>query len=191
MYVWMRNTHLAIGLAAFLTAVIFFVSSVAFSYRDELVPEPEVHTRSVSIPAAQAPHPRGLAETLIRDHGLRGTFRGPDHNDEERFEIQIARLGVSYRVDYDRATGRAEIRETRVPAVRTAMSIHVLNGWRKPNLLENLWAVLTGATALGMTLLGISGIYLWFKTYAERRAGAVIFAAGLLWGVGSLVWIRL
>ena len=191
MYRWMRNAHLALGLSAFVMAALFFVSSLGFSYREELASEPDVRTRSVAVPADQAPDPRGLALTLIRDHGLRGGFQGAPRNDEERFDIRIGRPGTRYDVSYDRATGRADIVETRQGFLRTTMVLHHLHGLNHADVASIVWAVLGFLTALGMTLLGVSGVYLWFQTYSERRLGAAILTVGLLWGLGSLLWMRL
>jgi hypothetical protein len=54
----------------------------------------------------------------------------------------------------------------------------------------NLYGWLVGLVSFGLLLLGATGLYLWFVRKRERKLGIVMLAISLLWGLGTMVAMR-
>ena len=104
MYRWMRNTHLALGVAFFLMAVLFVFSSVVIIYRPAF-PRDREETQA-AIKLRQNATARDAALELMRDHGIRGDLMNVTAGDSTTFDIN--RPGTHVKVEYFPATGEAK-----------------------------------------------------------------------------------
>ena len=62
---------------------------------------------------------------------------------------------------------------------QTLKQLHTNHGFWHDFLPSNVWAGLSLLGSIGLILLGLSGIYLWFGFHQERVIGGVLLGTGL------------
>jgi len=186
----MRNAHLATGILCAAMAAIFAVSSLVIIYRPWLPAGKSESELSVAVPPDRAATPRALALVLMREHGLRGELRqvGAEGG---AMSFRIVRPGTEARVQYDPGSGVATISTTRRGTLETLVQIHTNHGLWHEFLPSQAWGALSLLASIGLLLLGVSGLYLWFSFHEERVIGAVLLGAGLVYGLVTLALTRL
>jgi hypothetical protein len=108
----------------------------------------------------------------------------------EGYKFAIARPGTNYQVEYTRATREAEIKVSTAGFMGMLNRIHHLAGLGHDFELINAWGVCVGLVSAVLILLGLTGIYLWFKIHSERVIGVALRAINLGVCVTLLVLIR-
>jgi hypothetical protein len=83
---------------------------------------------------------------------------------------------------------KLQINTTRLMSVRNR--IHHLGGTWHEYAPLNAWGVMIGLVSAGLILVGITGIYLWFKMHGERAIGIALLVANLGVCATPLVLIR-
>ena len=73
----------------------------------------------------------------------------------------------------------------------TLNRIHHVNGLWHEDGLNNVWAVMVLIVSVLLLGLGVTGLWLWFRIHEERVIGGVIFAAGLVVGLGLVIAMRM
>jgi hypothetical protein len=186
----MRNAHLATGILCAAMAAVFAVSSLVIIYRRWLPTEMSESELNVAVSPDRATTPRALALVLMREHGLRGELRQIEAKGEA-MSFRIVRPGTEARVQYDPASGLAAIRTSRSGALQMLVQLHTNHGLWHEFLPSQAWAALSLLASIGLLLLGVSGLYLWFSFHEERVIGTVLLAAGLVYGLVTLTLTRL
>lgn len=190
MYRVMRNVHLGLGLLFVLMALVFAVSSVVIIYRRWLPATPERSELTIQLSPAAATSPRAAALELMRGHGLQGDLRQiQERGDTVTF--QIARPGEAAAVTYTRANGTAVVQLTRQNALETTVQLHTNHGFWHDYLPANLWAAISFLSSVGLLLLGLTGIYLWFVLYRQRWLGGILLGFSVIFACVTLVLTRL
>lgn len=185
----MRNVHLALGLLFVLIALVFAVSSLVIIYRPWLAPAAQPSELTIALSAAAAASPRATALELMKEHGFRGDLRQIQQRNGT-FTFQIVRPGEAAAVTYTPSSGTAVVKVTRQGALETMVQLHTNHGFWHDYLPSNLWAALGFLGSVGLLLLGLTGIYLWFARYRDW-IGAVLLGFGVLVGAVTLVLTRL
>lgn len=190
MYRWLRNLHLFAGLFSAAMVLQYGVSTIFMSHRTWFgEPKPETSEASYTVAAQSAPSLRALARYLMDTHGLRGELR-QGRETEKGYTLRLALAGVQHDIDYDRASGQAKVKTIRRDARQTLVAIHHQGGVQFDHWITNAWGVLIALVSVGLILLSLSGIYLWFKLKKERVAGIVILLASLAYTVSLMVVLR-
>lgn len=189
MYRLMRNTHLAIGLAFLLMALLFALSSLVFIYRPFLPQSRHDATQLVRLEHAQAASARALALELMSRYGLRGDLRQIEETSAS-VRLRIVRPGTEATVVYDRTSGQARIQTRRYGLLETLVQLHVNHGFHHSYMPANFWALLSLLASIGLLLLGATGLYLWFAQQQERLVGGILASLGLIYGVATLALAR-
>jgi len=187
----MRNIHLGLGLGFGLGALMFAVSSLAFIY-GYLLPEDsaEESARTVLIPAERASSGRALALELMRDHGLKGDLRAVEESAGE-IRFRIVRPGSNADIVYSADSGEARIQTRRLGFTQMLRQIHTVHGFWHDHLPSNVWAGLSVLGSIGLILLGLTGIYLWFGMHKERVVGGVLLGVGMVYAIAALALTRM
>ena len=188
MYRFFRNTHLFLGIAAFLFLLMYGLSSVQMAHQSWFSMKPTVTETRVAIPSGVADDPRAIAQELARQ-GMRGELRDVKKTDGG-YKLQMNRPGTTYEVDYWKASREARVRVSTAGFMGLLNRIHHVGGVRHGYWLINAWGVCVGLVSATLIVLGASGIYLWFKTHGERLVGAILLAINLGVCVTLLVLIR-
>ncbi|MCB9384977.1 MAG: PepSY-associated TM helix domain-containing protein [Bryobacterales bacterium] len=190
MYRLVRNIHLVLGLFCALFLLMYAVSAVQMSHNAWFDMKPAVREARLPVDPAQATSPRALAAELMREHGLRGEIQSA-REEEGVYQVRIFRPGTTVEARYTPGAGEAEVKTSRATFMGLLNRMHHHNGVYHESLLRKAWGWLVGLISLAILLLGASGVYLWFKTYNERRIGGAIFSLGLFVGLGLLLATRM
>jgi hypothetical protein len=184
----MRNTHLALGIGFFFVALLFALSSVVIIYRPWFSGGPERSSQTLRLaPGMEA---RAAALELMRSHGVKGDLRDVKEAEPETC-FSIWRPGTHVEVRYRRDSGEATLDERRYSVSETLVQLHVNHGFWHDFLPANLWSLLSLMVSVGLLLLGVSGIYLWYKHPQERRLGNILLALGFAIPILALTVVRL
>lgn len=102
--------------------------------------------------------------------------------------LRRERLGTVHSVTYFRDRGEAlvETRDSGLLGVLNRLH-HTAGFWHESPALK-AWGVLVAITSAALILLAATGIYLWARLRNERRVGAFLLAAGLMYSL-TLVWL--
>jgi len=188
MYKLLRNLHLLAGLfaALFLGAYALGAAQMAYPlYR----PAPAVTATDLTLPENINPTPRAVARWLWDTRGLAGELRDVEH-DGTGFSLTIAKIGTLHEVRFDPARRMAHIETRAHNPIGMLNRIHHIGGVSHGYWAINAWGWLLASASVLLLVLASSGVVMWFTRHRERRAGAVVLAAGLLWGLTLLVLMR-
>ena len=188
MYRLLRNTHLFLGLAAFLFVLMYGLSAVQMAHETWFSMKPVVTEMRVSVAPDTSDDPRAVARQL-RNAGVRGEL-GDVAQTAAGYKFAVARPGTNYQVEYTRATREAKVKVSTAGFMGMLNRIHHLAGLGHDFGLINAWGVCVGLVSAALILLGATGIYLWFKIHSERVIGVVLLAINLGICVTLLVLIR-
>jgi hypothetical protein len=189
MYRWLRNTHLVAGLLVLPFLLMYALSAVQMSHGGWFSLKPTVTQRTVAVASSPINDGRALARILMDQEHLRGELRQVKATDAG-FHLQIEHPGTVYRVDYSRQTHQAVIRTSVAPFMGMLNRIHHLAGLHNASLVLDVWGGWVVAVSLCLFLLGLTGIYMWFKLYKERVVGSILLAVSLAYSLALILLIR-
>ena len=106
------------------------------------------------------------------------------------WKFEIARPGAAYEVEYSAATHQARILVHISGFMAILNRIHHIAGTWHDFGPTNVWGVFVALVSVALILLGVTGIYLWFKIHSERVVGIALLAVNLGVCVTLLVLIR-
>ena len=190
MFRLMRNIHLGLGLIFVLMALIFAVSSLVIIYRPWLGTSPRVSESTVQLSLEAAASARAAARELMADRALKGDLRQIQENGDA-VSFRIVRPGEVVEVKYGRSNREAKINVRRHGALETLVQLHTNHGMWHEYAPSNIWAAMSVLASVGLLLLGVTGIYLWFAHHSERLIGIILLGFGLSYGLITLILTRL
>jgi hypothetical protein len=190
MYRWLRNIHLVTGLFSVLFLLTYGLSSVQMAHKSWFSLQPRVTEVRIALGTKVRNSPRALARALVESGELYG---GLDEVKEtmDGYELRISRPGTEYEVSYSRATGQAKIRMSRANFMGLLNALHHVAGFSRGDALVKTWAAFVGLVSAGLIVLAVTGIYLWFKVYKERRVGVVLLGVSLCYSLVLAIYLRL
>ncbi len=188
MYRLLRDTHLVCGLFAVLFVLMYGISSVQMAHNDWFNLKPTV-TESRYTLATNAEGARAVARELMDRHGLAGEL-AQVKDMPAGFTFRIVRPGTVHEVSYTRASGEAAVKTNKANFAGLMNRIHHINGMWHEDSLVNVWAAALALVAAVLIVLGITGIYMWFKVHSERVTGTVVLGASLAFSLTVIVLLR-
>ena len=189
MYRWFRNTHLVAGLLALPFLLMYGLSAVQMSHGGWFSLKPTVTETTVTVAASPINDGRALARVLMDQNNLHGEIRQVTATDSG-FHLQIEHPGTVYGVDYSRQTHQAVIRTSVAPFMGMLNRIHHLAGFHNARFVLDVWGGWVVAVSLCLFLLGLTGIYMWFRLYKERVIGTLLLAVSLGYSLTLILLIR-
>jgi hypothetical protein len=184
MYKKVREVHLHTALLCLPFLLMFAVSGLQMAHRHWFPTRTQVTSTSVQLPPG-LPGAREAARLLA----LRGelsaiaTSRGAT-------SFRIARPGTTYQVEYTSSTGVAVVKTTNSGLTGTLNRLHQLQGTWHDFTLLNIWSVVLGFASVGILLIGVTGLYMWFRNRRDRWIGLVLLVAGSGFAASLIVWMR-
>jgi len=175
MYQKLRSIHLATALFSLIFLLAYEFSAVEFAHR-----------KWFSHPNHSTTETRQMTPGITDARILAREWRGELSEIENspgvlKFRVMTL-LGSTHEVSYSIATGATTI-VTNTVGLGTQMAfVHVAHG---------IWAVIAGVVSIALLIMGISGIYLWFKNHKERWIGTALLLAGAVFSIGLIVSMRL
>lgn len=190
--VWIRKLHNYLGLYFLLFLWLFSISGLVLNHphwtaagfwkaRDEATLVQTVR-RPVSTGDIAA------ASELMTQLGIVGeiadTKRSPDG---ERFEFQVVRPGLVFRVVAQLDSGQAHVTRIHLNAWGVADALHKFTGVKMDDpqrtrdwALTRIWSLAMDALSVGLLILVASGSLLWWRLPQKRGAGMVALSLGLV-----------
>ena len=188
MYRWFRNTHLVAGLLAVPLVLMYGITAVQFTYGWFSL-KPTVTETTVTVGSSPINDGRELARMLMDQAGLRGELEQVKPTDSG-FYLHIEHPGTVYRVDYSRQTHQAVVHTTVAPFMGMMNRIHHMAGLRNSSFILNMWGGWVAVVSICLFVLGLTGIYMWFRMYKERLIGSILLALSLGYSLTLFLLIR-
>ena len=189
MYRWFRNTHLVAGLLAVPFLLMYGLSAVQMSHGGWFSLKPTVTEITVAVASSSVNDGRALARTLMDQNQVRGEIRQVKATDSG-FHVQIEHPGTVYRVAFSTQTHQAVIRTSVAPFMGMLNRIHHLAGFHSAAFVMDVWGGWVVAVSLCLFVLGLTGIYMWFRLKKERLIGTVLLAVSLGYSLTLILLIR-
>lgn len=188
MYRLLRDTHLACGLFVVLFVLMYGISSVQMAHNEWFNLKPEV-TESRYTLAPNAAGARAVARELMERHGLAGELV-QIKDTPSGFAFRIVRPGMVHEAAYTAASGETAVKSNKANFAGLMNRIHHIGGLWHEDSLVNAWAFALALVAGVLIVLGITGIYMWFKIHTERMIGTVLLGASLAFSITVIVLMR-
>jgi len=188
MYLWLRNTHLWLGLVSVLFLAVYGISSVQMAHNTWFSSRPAVSEGTVFL-EPRIESARVAARELMDRYRLRGELAAVRPG-SDRLAFRIVRPGTVCEVEYAVASGEARIRTSRASFLGMLNRIHHLGGLWHDYALLNVWGVAVGLVSAALIALGATGIYLWFKIHSERVIGTTLLVLSLGYSLTLIVLLR-
>jgi len=133
--------------------------------------------------------PRDAAQALRTGLGLQGDL-AQIRQQNGLTQFRLVKPGIVHEVRYETASGAAQLKTNRWGWAGMMNRLHTAAGLWHEDGWVNLYGWLVGLVSFGLLLLGATGLYLWFVRKRERKLGIVMLAISLLWGLGTMVAMR-
>lgn len=185
-----RQVHLWAGAWGALAALLFGFTGLVMNHRfgDGAWPQGEARelgrvTLQVPVEAREAPH--ALKAWLQSEHGLvpqtfkkgkpeKATFGGREVTQPAKWNLGGGSAGRSWSMEYVPGNATAEVKQSRHSLLAALTRLHKgYNG-------GGLWTWLVDSFAIGMILLGISGIWMWARGRTPRQMLMSVMALSTL-----------
>ena len=189
---WNRKLHYYLGLYLLFFVWLFAVSGLILNHprwatgqfwneRRETITERGIRAPTVTSDA-------GMAADLMRQLAIVGEVSDLRRDPAgARFDFQVVKPGQVFRIAADFSTGRAAVTEIDLNAWGAMDALHKFTGVRmdRPNeerdwVLTRLWSLAMDAVAIGLAVLIVSGLYLWFRIRQKRIGGLIALTLGLV-----------
>ena len=147
MYKLLRNTHLFLGLFAFLFVMMYGVSSVQMAHNTWFSAKPLVNESSEKIaPMLDA---RMAAHLLMEKYGWRGEL-GQVTTRREDLVFRVVRPGMVYEVTYAPVSGETKIKTNVANWMGMLNRVHHIGGFWHEYSLINLWSVFVALVSISL-----------------------------------------
>ncbi len=198
-----RRLHYFLGLYFLFFIWLFALTGLLLNHGDwkfaEFYPNRKISHYERSI---QSPTPGNAverAQDLMRQLAIAGEIDSvTTQPDDTRFEFRANRPGLQFEIKADLKAGRAQVQRTDLNAWGALRTLHTFTGVRRGDprsqrdwMLTQVWALSMDAVALGVIVMTLSGVVLWWGLPAKRRFGTLALAAGLFVCGWFVVGLRL
>ncbi|MEO7650631.1 MAG: PepSY-associated TM helix domain-containing protein [Bryobacteraceae bacterium] len=188
MYKFLRNTHLLLGVFSCAFLLMYGVSSVQMAHNKWFNTKPTVTEAKWTLAVGVA-DARVVARELMDHHGLRGELIQIRKNGGKT-TFRLIRPGAQNEVAYDPVSGETAVRTSTTNFMGMMNRIHHVGGVWHDYVLINLWGVMVAVISVALVILGVTGIYLWFKIHTERVIGLLLLGLSLGYSLTLMVLIR-
>ena len=179
-YRFVRQLHLWIGAWGALAAVAYGFTGLLLNHRSgehawpqgESVESPRV---ALQVPANARVDAESLSLWLRRTQDLDATSirkGGPGGQASSKWTCGGGTARDSWSVEYELGTDTAQLKRSRQDTLAAVMRLHkaVGGGWA--------WRLLADSFAIGMFMLGISGLWMWARGRTARQMAFSVVGAG-------------
>ncbi|TWI09495.1 PepSY-associated TM helix domain-containing protein [Aerolutibacter ruishenii] len=189
-YRWVRQLHLWIGAWGALAAVIYGLTGLVMNHRfgDDAWPQGETLESGrvvLVVPAGARDTPEALAAWLGSAHGLQpqvirkgkpeaARLGGNEVRQPAKWNLSGGTASKSWSLEYMPGNATAEVKQSRHALLAGLNRLHkgVGGGWA--------WIALADSFAIGMLLLGLSGIWMWARGRSARQMAASVMGLSVL-----------
>ncbi len=171
----LRKLHLWTSLFLLPFLLAFAISAVEFAHRKWVA-----HPNHSMVEHRKLPPGITDARILAREwRGELGSIETPPG--VLKFRV-ITPLGTGYDLEYSIPTGETTIKTTTISFLTKLAWLHISRG---------PWAYVTPVFSAGLLMLGLTGLYLWFKNRKERWIGVALLVVGAGIPIALIISMRL
>lgn len=185
-----RQVHLWVGAWGALAAILFGITGLVMNNRfgDGAWPQgdsKETGRLHLQVPAQARQSPDALKAWLLREHGLSpqtfkkgkpgtATLGAREVAQPPRWNLSGGRAGESWSMEYVPGNATAEVKQSRHSLLAALTRLHKgYNG-------GGLWSWLVDSFAVGMLLLGLSGLWMWARGRSPKDLVLSVFGLSAL-----------
>lgn len=189
---WNRRLHFYLGLYFLFFVWLFALTGLLLNHGSwkfaEFWPNRKVSTNERPIQPPSGGNTLAGAKHLMDQLGITGEIQWLNTRpDPARFEFRVSRPGSNFEIQADLNTARAKIQHTDLNAWGIMHNLHTFTGVRLGDaqnqrdwILTTVWALSMDAVAVGLGVLVLSGLVMWYSLAAKRAGGLLAIAAGIL-----------
>lgn len=189
---WNRRIHYYLGLYLLLFLWLFAFTGLLLNHSRWTFAEFWSNRQQASFEVPlQLPPPGGdltQAQDIMRQAGVHGEIDWTrSRTDTSRLDFRVSRPGQIYEIKADLQRGRATIQSINLNAWGVARILHTFTGVslsdptnRRDWSMTTLWVLCMDAVALGLIVMVLSSIYMWWIQKQKRRLGLCAFSLGTL-----------
>jgi hypothetical protein len=188
-YRWMRQLHLWIGAWGALAAVLYGFTGLVMNHRfgENAWPQGKAEEAGrvvLEVPAQARTSPDALSEWLRTARGLDTQVVRKGRGGESRLAGRPVRepaawtlsggaLDDSWSLEYVPGNATAEVKQSRHGMMSIVMRLHKAVGGGQG------WILLADSFAIGMLLLGLSGLWMWARGRTPKQMVASVLGASV------------
>lgn len=173
-YRWIRQLHLWIGAWGALAAILYGFTGLVMNHRFGDGAWPQGDSRdagrvALAIPAEARATPEQLSLWLRDHHRLdaqvirKGGPGGGDGKPAPKWTLSGGTAGTSWALEYAPGSDHATLKRSEHSLLAAANRLHKAVGG------GTFWILLADSFAIGMLLLGLSGIWMWARGRSIRQ----------------------
>lgn len=189
-YRWVRQVHLWIGAWGALATIIYGFTGLVMNHRfgDGAWPQgdsQEAGRTTLQVPAQVRATPEELSLWLRQTQGLDaqvirkgppggGSRAGQDAKPAPKWSLSGGTASNSWSLEYTPGQDKAELKRSSHTSLAALNRLHkgVGGGW--------VWLLLADSFAIGMLLLGLSGIWMWIRGRTPKQMVASVMGLSVL-----------
>ena len=203
---WNRKAHYYLGLYLLFFLWLFSLSGLLLNHWSwafaQFYPNRKISRIEGPVQFSSSGSDFDKARAVKRQFGIEGEIGwSATRSDAARLEFNVTRPGRVYQVQTDLKANRAAVTLNEYNAWGVLRGMHTFVGVSPDDprnqrdwILTTIWAISMDAVAVGVMVLVLSGIYLWWNRREMRTAGLLalvagtavcgLFVAGLRWIYG-------
>ena len=202
---WNRRLHYFLGLYFLFFIWLFALTGLLLNHGDWTFTEFWSNRRVTRSEQPVRRPPAADAETeakdLLRQLGITGEIQWQAAAMEPtRLEFRASRPGLQFDIAANFKTGLAKVQRTELNGWGTARALHTFSGLRLGDaknqrdwVLTTFWVYAMDALSVGLVVMVLSGVVLWWVRRERRASGLIALAGGVLicgWLVFGLRWLQ-
>ncbi len=189
---WNRRIHFYLGLYLLLFLWLFAFTGLLLNHPSWTFAEfwPNRQQSSIEVPIQQPPQGGDLvqAQDILRQAGVRGEIEWTrSRSQASQLDFRASRPGHIYEIKADLQKGQATIHRIDLNAWGVLHILHTFTGVRLTDSknqrdwsMTTLWVLCMDAVAIGLILMVLSSIYMWWNLHQKRLLGLLALGTGLL-----------
>ena len=190
--VWNRKLHYYLGLYFLFFLWLFAFTGLLINHSSwafaEFWPKRQVSSYERAVQAPPPGNDLAQARDLMRQVDIVGEIQwGAPRKDSSHLDFQVARPGRNFAIKADLEHGSVRVERTDLNAWGIMRALHTFTGTRindtknqRDWVLTTIWALSMDAVALGMVILVLGGVYMWFGLKGKRAFGLVALVLGIV-----------
>jgi hypothetical protein len=183
----MKRIHFLLGLYLLLFVWLFAISGLVLNHPKwqfaDFWPKRQEDVRTATITPVGDSGDMQIARSLMQQIGVTGEVHRIDRAKDGRVTVQIIRPGRTVDISVDPGASTATVKDVRVNAWGKMSALHHFTGVSMEHAerqrdwwITRLWSLAMDAVALGLLVLVITSLYLWWKLKKNRALGFAMLA---------------
>jgi hypothetical protein len=188
---WNRKLHNYLGLYFLLFIWLFSVTGLLLNHHWSFAEFWDQRQETSVERAIMPPTATGdlaVAQELMHQLDIVGELNETKRSPQgDQFVVNVARPGQMFNIEANLATRRAVVKETRVNGWGVLHMLHTFTGVKQNEptrqrdwWLMTLWAVSMDALSVGLIVLVLTGLYLWYRLPKKRWPGMIALGLGMV-----------